>query len=161
MFRRPSLAVCVLAFSLPAFGGKFNPALSIGDAAPVIEALPGIDGERHALAGPKETKVVVLAFTCNTCPYAVDHEDRLNALAKSFKGKSVQLLAINSNSDKTDDLDAMKAHAKEKRFAYPYLKDETGVVGKAFGATRTPEFVVLNEKREVVYLGAMDDDPDG
>jgi hypothetical protein len=54
---------------------------------------------------------------------------------------------------------AMKARAKEKGFVFPYLFDETQQIAKAFGATRTPEFFVLNRERKIVYMGAMDDNP--
>lgn len=155
------LAALLLALAVPASAGKYNPTLSIGDAAPAWEALPGADGESYSAEAFKEAKVLVLAFTCNTCPYAVDHEERLVALAKSFEGKPVRLVAINCNSGDGDSLDAMKERAKEKGFAFPYLKDEAGAVGKAFGATRTPEFVVLDGERKAVYLGALDDDPKG
>lgn len=158
---RLCLVAGLLAATLPAVAGKYNPTLSIGDAAPRWEALPSVEGETYGPADARQAKVVVLAFTCNTCPYAVDHEDRLNALAKSWDDKPVQLIVFNCNRGRPDGLDAMKQRAKEKSFAFPYLKDGSGAVGKAFGALRTPEFVVLNEDRQVVYLGALDDDPDG
>jgi hypothetical protein len=41
------------------------------------------------------------------------------------------------------------------------LHDATQQVARSYGAAYTPEFVVLNKERKVVYLGAMDDSPDG
>lgn len=155
------LAALFLTLSSPALAGKYNPTLSIGDAAPAWETLPGADGENYSSESLGDAKVLVFAFTCNTCPYAVDHEERLVALAKSFEGRPVRLVAVNCNTGEKDSLDAMKERATEKGFAFPYLKDETGAVGKSFGATRTPEFVVLDGDRKVVYLGALDDDPKG
>jgi hypothetical protein len=55
----------------------------------------------------------------------------------------------------------MEERAKAKGFNFPYLHDETQQVARSYGATFTPEFVVLNKERKVVYLGAMDDSPDG
>lgn len=158
---RPVVAAAFLVLALSAFAGKYNPTLSIGDAAPEWEALPGIDGENYAPETFQKMKVLVVAFTCNTCPYAKDHEERLVALAKSFERQPVRLVAINCNSGDEDSLEAMQRRAKDKGLRFAYLKDETGAVGKAFGASRTPEFVVLNEERKVVYLGALDDDPKG
>lgn len=155
------MTTALLALAVPAVAGKYNPALSVGDAAPAWEGLPAADGEAYSSDTFKEAKVLVVAFTCNTCPYAVDHEERLVAFAKTFEGEPVRLVAVNCNSGEKDSLEAMAGRAKEKGFAFPYLKDETGAVGKAFGASRTPEFVVLDADRTVVYLGAMDDDPKG
>ena len=155
------VSTALLTVALPAIAGKYNPTLSVGDAAPAWEPLPGIDGETYSPESFKEARVIVIAFTCNTCPYAIDYEERLVALAKSFEGKPVRLVAINCNTGEKDGLAAMKDRAKEKEFAFPYLKDEVGAVGKAFGATRTPEFVVLDSDRKVAYLGALDDDSKG
>jgi peroxiredoxin len=151
----------VLLFAATATAGKYNPTLSVGDAAPKAPALHGIDGKEYALVAGQEPQVTVLAFTCNTCPYAVDYEDRLNALAKSLEKHAVRLIVVNANSGKRDDLDAMRERAKEKKFTFTYVKDADGKAGHAFGATRTPEFVVLDRDNKVVYLGAMDDDSSG
>jgi peroxiredoxin len=154
-----SIALCLVTATATA--GKYNPTLSIGDTAPKAAALRGIDDKEHAIIAQETPQVTVLAFTCNTCPYAIDYEDRLNALAKSLEGQPVRLIVVNSNSGKRDDLDSMKARAQEKKFAFTYIKDEDGKVGQAFGATRTPEFVVVDRDNKVVYLGAMDDDASG
>ena len=41
------------------------------------------------------------------------------------------------------------------------MHDSTQQTAKSYGATYTPEIVVLNKERKVVYLGALDDSPDG
>jgi peroxiredoxin len=155
------VAICLAAVAL---AGKYNKTLSIGDAAPDFSGLEGVDGKTHSLADLKDKDVVVLCFTCNTCPYAVDYEDRLIALAKKFEseGGKAALVAINPNLVKDDLLAAMQERAKKKSFNFPYLHDAPKQeVAKSYGATYTPEFVVLDKERKVVYLGAMDDSPDG
>lgn len=158
---RAFLAALLLAFALPAAAGKYNDVLSIGDAGPAWENLPGTDGKTHSSSDFKDAAVLVVAFTCNTCPYARDHEQRLVAFAKKYEGQPVRLVAINCNAGDGDSLDAMKARAKEKGFEFPYLKDAAGATGKAFGASHTPEFVVLGPERKVAYLGSFDDSPKG
>ena len=157
-----TLALCSL-IAAAAWAGKFNKQLSIGDAAPGWSGLERTDGQKHSLADLADKEVVVVCFTCNTCPYAVDYEDRLIALSKKFaaEGNRCALVAINANKVKDDLLPAMQERAKSKGFNFSYLHDETQQVAKSFGATFTPEFVVLNKDRKVVYLGAMDDSPDG
>lgn len=162
MHRRTLLACClVLLVASPVLAGKYNKSLSIGDPAPNWKDLPGVDGKAYSLADFQDKQCLVLVFTCNTCPYAVDYEDRLIELAKKFAadGKSA-LIAINANKVKGDRLPDMQERAEEKDFNFPYLHDETQQVAKAYGATYTPEFVVLDKDRKVVYLGAMDDSTD-
>ncbi|QDU93917.1 thioredoxin family protein [Lignipirellula cremea] len=145
-----------------ASAGEYNQTLSIGDTAPAWNDLPGVDGKTYSLKDLEEKKVVVVAFTCNSCPYAVDYEDRMIALAKKYGGENGQaaLVAINVNKVESDLPAAMKQRAEEKGFNFPYLFDETQKIAKAYGAQRTPEFYVLDADRKVVYMGALDDNTD-
>jgi len=157
-----ALALCLFS-TIPAEAGKYNPDRNIGDDAPVWKDLPGVDGKTHSLADLKEKEVVVVVITCNTCPYAVAYEDRLINFTKEHAGpdSKIALVAINVNTrEKEDLLPAMKERAKAKEFPFPYLFDESQKIGRDFGATRTPEFFVLNKERKIVYMGAMDDSDD-
>ena len=160
---RPSAVCLTIAVTTATWAGTYNKQLSVGDAAPAWDQLEGTDSKKHSLADLADKEVVVVCFTCNTCPYAVDYEDRLIALAKQFtaEGNKCTLVAINANKVKDDLLPAMQERAKAKDFNFAYLHDETQQVARSYGATYTPEFVVLNKQRKVVYLGAMDDSPDG
>lgn len=143
------------------FAGKYNSTLSPGDAAPEWQALPGVDGREYSLSDFKSSKSIVLVFTCNSCPYAVDIEDRLLAFHKKYANRGVTLVAINVNKVEDDLMPAMKQKAKEKAFQFPYLFDESQQIAKDYGAKRTPEFFVLDQDRNVVYMGALDDSPEG
>ena len=129
-------------------------AADVGDKAPKVEALQCQTGKSHSLTD-LEQKAVVVVFTCNRCPVAIDFEDSLINFAKDYKGKDVQLLAVNVNSRETEG-DA-KSRAEEKGFNFPYLKDDGEKWAKAFGAKVTPHVFVLNGDREVVYAGAFAD----
>ena len=158
------LIITLLLFIVAtALAGTYNKQLNLGDAAPAWSGLVGTDEKQHSLADLADKEVIVVCFTCNTCPYAVDYEDRLIALAKRFAadGNKCALVAINANKVKDDLLPAMQERGKAKGFNFLYLHDETQQVAKSYGAAYTPEFVVLNKERKVVYLGAMDDSPDG
>ncbi len=141
--------------------GKYNSKLNIDDEAPAWSELPGVDDAKHSLDDWKDKQAVVVVFTCNSCPYAVDIEDRLISLHKKYVDKSVALVAINVNKVDEDALPAMKKKAAAKGFPFVYLYDESQAIAREFGAIYTPEFFVLNQDRKVVYMGAMDDSPDG
>jgi len=143
------------------FAGEFNPVLDIGDKAPEWKNLPGVDGNTHSLANLKKKAVVVVVFTCNSCPYAIDYEDRIVAFANRYSGKESQVavVGINVNLVEEDLLPAMKTRAIDKKFPFPYLFDETQQIAKNYGAGFTPEVFVLDQKRNVVYMGAFDDSP--
>jgi peroxiredoxin len=161
---RIALAVSTIVFTLfsqTALAGKYNQVLNIGDPAPVWKGLAGVDDESHSLDELSSKKVIVVVFTCNSCPYAVDAEDRLIELHKKYSGRGVALVAINVNKVEEDLLPAMKEKAKEKGFEFPYLFDGTQQIAKDYGAIVTPECYVLDSERNIRYMGSIDDSPDG
>jgi peroxiredoxin len=152
--------IAALSSFAPAGPGKYNKVLAPGDKAPAWENLEGTDGEKHSLADLKDKDVVVVVFTCNSCPVAVAYEDRIIAFAEKFAGKQdsgVAVVAINVNTNKDDALPAMKIRAEKKKFNFAYLYDPTQEIAKKYGAMFTPEFFVLDKDRKLVYTGAMDD----
>ncbi len=148
-----------IVLSLPAMAGKFNAERNVGDQPAAWKNLPGTDDKSHSLTDLDKFDVVVVVFTCNSCPYAVDYEQRINQLATKYQtpDSRVSVVAINVNKIEADKLPAMKKRVEEQKLVYPYLYDETQQIAKAYGAARTPEFFVLNKERRIVYMGAMDD----
>lgn len=136
--------------------------LKIGDKA-IPFALPGVDGEEHALADYADKKVLVVVFSCNHCPYVRAWEDRMVQIQADYADKGVQFLVINANDAQKypdDSFEKMKERAQEKGFNFPYLYDETQEVARFYGAERTPEFFVFDSKGILRYHGALDDNYD-
>ena len=136
--------------------------LKIGDPAPEWKELKGTDDKTHSLSDLKDKHVVVVCFTCNSCPYAVDYEERMIELHQKYADHpaGVVMVAINANKKPSEQLDKMKQRAEEKKFPFAYLIDETQQVANSYHANFTPEFFVLNKERKVVFVGAMDDKTD-
>jgi peroxiredoxin len=135
--------------------------LQIGERAPDF-SLPGVDGETYSLADFQDVQILVIAFTCNHCPYVIGSEDRIIAFAQEYSPRGVAFVAINSNSQNTyadDSFEHMVERAKEKGFPFPYLRDESQQVALAYGALRTPHFYVFDRERKLRYTGRMDDNP--
>ena len=133
--------------------------LKIGDPAPDFR-LPGVDGKDYSLQDFKDKEAVIVMFSCNHCPTVKAYEDRSIELQTDYKEKGVALIAINTNDDKKypeDSFENMKARASEKGFNFPYLRDESQKVARAYGAERTPEVFVLDKKRILCYHGRVDD----
>ncbi len=154
------LVACSVPLAATVFAGEYNQALSPGDAAPAWTALPGVDDRQHSLTDLKDKAVVVVVFTCNSCPVAADYEDRLIAAAKKYADQGVAFVAINVNRIDEDSLANMKERAKQKGYPFPYLQDETQEIGRKYGASFTPEAFVLSKDRKVVYMGGIDDSSD-
>lgn len=146
------LTAGVCSFSLAA-------GLQIGDPAPDF-SLPGIDGENHSLDDYKDSPVLVVIFTCNTCPVVHAYEERMIAIQKDYADKGVQFVGINPNSLDVmpgDSLEKMKERAAEKGYNFPYLRDDSQEVARTYGARVTPHVFLFDKDRKLVYKGRIDD----
>jgi peroxiredoxin len=133
--------------------------LAIGAAMPEF-SLPGVDGKDHSSAEYKDKKLLAVIFHCNHCPVATAYQDRMIAIQKDYAEKGVQIVAINSNDAESfpaDSFDNMKTRAKEKGYNFPYLRDESQDVGKAYGALVTPHVFLFDAQRKLRYRGRIDD----
>lgn len=134
-------------------------AISVGAKAPDFN-LPAVDGQSYALGSFADKQAVVVIFSCNHCPYVVANEDRMVKLQADYADRGVQVVAINPNNEiqyPADSFEAMKVRAAEKGFNFPYLRDETQAVARAYGASATPEVFVVDATGTVVYHGRIDD----
>jgi peroxiredoxin len=133
--------------------------LAIGKKGPDF-SLPGTDGKGYSLDSFAQSKLVVISFTCNHCPYAQAYEERFNTLAREFEPQGVSFVAINANDAENypdDSFDKMKERAQHKQYPFPYLYDESQETAKAYGAVCTPHIFVLDEERKLAYEGRIDD----
>lgn len=128
--------------------------------------LKNINGQMVSMAHYPEAKGFIVIFTCNHCPFSKKYEDRINALHKKYEKKGYPVIAINPNDAAQypeDNFENMVKRAKEKKFAFPYLHDETQSVATLYGATKTPDvFVLQKENKDLIvkYTGAIDDNAD-
>ena len=113
--------------------------------------------EGRALYGPKG---LLVAFTCNHCPYAIAVWPRLVRLAAKAKALGVETAAVNPNIHPgyPDDAPA-KTTLKIKEWAvtFPYLVDETQAVAREFKAQCTPDLYLYGADRRLAYHGRLDD----
>lgn len=135
--------------------------LNIGDRAPDFAVL-ATDGKTYHLADFAGTKVLVVFFTCNHCPYVTGSDEVTRATAERFGNRGVAFIGINSNSEithPTDDFDHMVLRMKEQQFPWVYARDKTQQAALAYGALRTPHFYVFDQNRTLVYTGRGVDNP--
>lgn len=110
-------------------------------------------------------KVVVLEWFNPGCPF-VQKSHTVGSLvdtARRHIKDGIVWLAINSGAKGKQGNDlAMNTEAtKTWSITHPVLRDEAGAVGKAYGATNTPNMFVIDKAGKVVYAGAIDNSPDG
>lgn len=135
--------------------------LKPGDKA-VPFKLKNVDSKMVSLDDYKDQKGVILIFTCNPCPFAVAYEKRIIKLHEKYASAGYPVVAINPNdpvASPDDTFEKMKKRAKDMKFPFPYLQDETQDIYQAYGATRTPHVFLLTKHEgdfKVAFIGAID-----
>jgi peroxiredoxin len=134
--------------------------LKLGLPAPDF-SLRGIDGVVHSLSDYSHTKVLVIVFMCNHCPYVQAVWSRLNALQEKYRDQSVQFVGINPNVNNPDyveeTFERMKTYAVKYQMNFPYLEDPDQQTAQLYKAQCTPDIYVYNQDRALVYHGRVDD----
>jgi peroxiredoxin len=135
----------------------------VGKPAPDF-ALKDLDGKEVRLSSFKG-KTVVLEWFNPGCPF-VDKSHTKGSLkdaAKRHMKNGIVWLAVNSGGagKQGHGVDANREGAKKYGMDYPILLDESGEVGKKYGATNTPHIFVIDDKGTLAYRGAVDNSPDG
>ncbi|MGI8893102.1 MAG: thioredoxin family protein [Bacteroidia bacterium] len=134
--------------------------ISAGFKAPVFRLPDVISGNDKSLDELKGEKASVIMFICNHCPYVKYVINGIVHLAASYYDQPVSFIAINANDAEKypeDAPDKMKIFAKENKFTFPYLYDESQEVAKNYDAACTPEFYVFDHDLNLRYHGQMDD----
>lgn len=144
----------------------------IGDPAPNF-SLPSSVGKTVSLGDFKD-KIVVLEWVNHGCPYVrrkyvLEQIQSAQRAAKKLKktgasGKSedevVWLTICSSAPNKYGHMTPDQINyinRREKSAADYYLSDESGAVGRSYGATVTPEIFIINSAGNIAYHGAFDD----
>jgi len=121
--------------------------------------LPGVDGKRYRLADVRGPRGTLVMFICNHCPYVKAVRERIVRDCLELKQHGIASIAIMSNDPAEypeDSFENMKKVAKDFRFPFPYVWDESQDIAKAYGAVCTPDFFGFNAGLELQYRGRLD-----
>lgn len=158
-------AVALTAGALIASTAEAAPAVTIGTAAPAFTGVTS-NGETVSLAD-FAGKTVVLEWTNDGCPFVVKHytdpPSNMQGLQKAAAADDIVWLSVIS-SRKGEQGHATPERANTlttSRGAAPahVILDESGDIGRLYGAKTTPHMYVITPEGELVYDGAIDSIP--
>jgi hypothetical protein len=107
-------------------------------------------------------KVVVLEWLNPACPYVVRHYRSGNMPGTQAAAAADGAVWLQVNSTAMGDLDPAKSaewQQKQGVVATAYIRDQSGKLGRLFGAQTTPHCFVIGRDGTLVYQGAIDDQP--
>jgi len=156
----PNLLLVCLLTAATGLTGLGAATLSTGQTAPDFTLTDTYGAERSL--SDYSGKIVVLEWVNHGCPFVKKHYNsgNMQTLQKTSVDQGVVWLSICSSAPgkqghmtpdgwnkKTDELGASPSAV---------LIDETGQVGRLFGARTTPHMFVINPAGVIVYIGAID-----
>jgi peroxiredoxin len=137
----------ILLFVFVAIGFALEPSQKAADFT-----LRDTNGKEVKMSDYKD-KNVVLIFISTKCPYSNAFNAVMAKLANDYSSKGIVFLGINSN--KTEPVEQVAQHAKERGLAFTILKDPENKVADLYGAQVTPEAFVIDKTGTVRYHGAL------
>ena len=131
-------------------------------AQPVLGDVTGIENftledyekNKHSLSDFKDSAAIVIIFIATECPVSNDYNGRMQTLYEEYNEKGIAFIGINSN--KAEDVERIRYHAKKNHLTFTILKDLGNVIADMFRASFTPEAYVLNSDFEILYHGRID-----
>ena len=140
----------ILTFSVSLLG-----QVPSGAASPALVdwfTVRDVEGQSLDLKG---SRWKVVCFLGAECPLARLYGQRLSQLSGEFAPQGVRVIGINSNPQ--DSAADVRNYMRDLEISFPIVKDEDQSLARRFGATRTPEVMVLDAAGMVRYQGRIDD----
>ena len=145
-----------------AVGAVFASA-SVGQPAPAFTAVD-TSGKSVSMADFKG-RHVVLEWVNPGCPFVQKHYNAANmqGTQRDAVAKGVVWLTVSSTAPEARDYkvpaDLAAWMQGQKAGVTATLMDDSGAVGKAYGARTTPHMYIVNPAGTLVYAGAIDSNP--
>ena len=138
--------------------------VTLGTMAPDFLLPDTVTGEQLSLDNIKGATATMIMFICNHCPFVKHVNTGLVELANDYKNEGIGFVAINSNdviNHPNDSPELMTQVAKELKYPFPYLYDESQETAKAYDAACTPDFFIYDKDLRLIYRGQLDDSRPG
>lgn len=104
--------------------------------------------------GALSDKPELLIFLSPECPLCQSYTLVLNKLYQKY-GNGVRFYGVISG--KTYNAAAISSFVKKYKIAFPLFIDKQLALSRYLQATTTPEVILLNNRNELLYRGAIDD----
>ena len=138
--------------------------VTLGTKAPDFLLPDTVSEKQLSLNEIKGETATMIMFICNHCPFVKHVNEELVKLGNDYKNKGIGFVAINSNdviNHPNDSPELMTQVAKELKYPFPYLYDESQETAKAYNAACTPDFFIYDKDLRLVYRGQLDDSRPG
>lgn len=138
--------------------------MALGTSAPNFELFDTISKNKLSLVTQCGLNGTLIVFICNHCKYVKHILPSFVDFANQQIQKGINVIAISSNDIETypeDGPENMEKVAKDLKFEFPYLYDDTQDIAKLYDATCTPDFFLFDNSLKLKYRGRYDNSSPG
>lgn len=135
---------------------------TIGNYAPDFE-IPGIDREVYHLGSYRRKLKAIAVVFMGDLPEVNQYLERLKQIQADFADQQFTIMAIDSNYSSepiATSIETMQKYAQVNNLNFPYLRDSTQDVAKAFKTYVLPTVFLLDSDAVIRYQGRIDDGGD-
>ncbi len=129
--------------------------VSVALAATAHAQTPKVVTQPAEIGQDAKTNWQVLCFLGTECPLAKLYGPRLQSLADQFAGKGVEFTGVFSN--RQDSPAEIERYVAQHGITFPTIQDIGNKLADRWGATRTPEVLVIDGQERIRYQGRIDD----
>lgn len=138
--------------------------LALGSQAPDF-ALPDVLTEKIVRRDDFKDKTALLVIIlCKHCPYVKHIREDLVKFGRDYADREIAIVGISANDPTTypdDSPGSLKDMVVRESFTFPVLFDGEQIAAKAYTAVATPDFLLFDKDRKLVYRGQYDDSRPG
>ena len=134
--------------------------LAMGSQAPDFALPDVVTGKIVRRDDFKDQTALLVVILCRHCPYVKHIRQDLVNFGKTYAGKGLAIVGISSNDPGAypeDSPESLKEMAVREGFTFPVLFDGTQEAARAYTAVATPDFLLFDKDRKLVYRGQYDD----
>lgn len=160
--RNKKIGIVVLALCAGLFSFIFPPLNELALNAPFPMGdykMKDVSGKSISLNEAKTQNGLLVIFSCNTCPYVKLSATRIKQYTDFCQANGIGCVIVNSNEAQRNEEDSyaeMVKYHSSQQLKCAYTVDEKSQLANAFGAGRTPQCFLFNDKG-LIYKGAIDD----
>ena len=127
--------------------------------APTTQAaaleLTDINGVPHRPLDLHDHAAAAFLFVGVDCPISNGYAPEINRIVTEFTKQGIDFYMVYPDADATAD--AVRKHARDYSYTAPAVVDPRHELAKRFGATVTPEAIVVGADGTQLYQGRIDD----
>ncbi len=109
------------------------------------------DGEKSLTPQQFEGKWTLLSFWSYSCPPCLEEMPALNQLGNTWQGPELQIIAVNMDPEKTENLDLAKRFLTDEEITLLTYFDSKGALTKPFEIQEIPRHFLVNPEKQIVW----------